>query len=176
MQPGDKVFWIRHDRDTGSHTRTRVPAVYIGLKSKKERDSATVFTLVDGAVEKKTIKLTNILPRDMEKEIDEAITGLAFYNGPRVTDPQMSALAWLKNNGGLEVPNMDLNGRSKEWPRHKTLEGLQERGLITVEQKETYWRAKVNPLGEAVLQEHHAGVPKRSGEREKMLSATNQAV
>jgi hypothetical protein len=157
MQAGDKVFWIRHNRDAGSHTRTRVPAVYIAPKSKTDRDTATVFVLIDGEVQKKNVKLTNMLPRDMEKEIDSAITGLAFYNGPRVTDPQMSALAWLKNNGGLEVPNMDLNGRSKEWPRHTTLEGLQERGLIKVEQKDTYWRCEVNPLGEAVLQEHSNG-------------------
>jgi hypothetical protein len=154
VNAGDRVYWIRHDRDKGSHTRTKVPAVYIGLKSKTDRDSATVFALVDGEVQKKNIKLTNILPRDVEKEIDGAITGLAFYNGPRITDPQMSALGWLKSNDGLEVPNMDLNGRSPEWPSHRTLEGLQDRGLITVEQKETYWRAEVNSLGEAVLQEH----------------------
>jgi hypothetical protein len=157
MQAGDKIFWLRHDRDKGSHTRTRVPAVYIGHKSKTDRESATVFTLVDGEVQRKNIKLMNILPRDTEKEIDAAITGLAFYNGRTVTAPQMSALAWLKHNGGLEVPNMDLNGRSKEWPSHRTLEGLQERGLINVEQTGSYWRCEINPLGEAVLQEHCRG-------------------
>jgi hypothetical protein len=153
LNPGDRVFWLRHERDAGSHSRVRIPAVYIGLKSKTERDSGTVFALVDGKVEKKTVKLHNLLARDMEKEIDTAIEGLALYNGKPLTPPQYGALAWLRSNGGLEVPNMDLNGRSKEWPKHRTLEGLQERGLINVEQKGTYWRCEITPLGNALLQE-----------------------
>jgi hypothetical protein len=154
VNAGDRVFWIRHERDKGSHARVKVPAVYIGLKSKTERDSCTVFALVDGEVQKKNVKLTNLLPRDMDKEIDAAVTGRALYNGPRITDPQMSALAWLKSNGGLEVPNMNMDGRSPEWPTHRTLEGLQDRGLIDVKQDGTHWRCDVNPLGEDVLQEH----------------------
>lgn len=153
MKPGDRIYWLRHDSRSGSRAILRNPAIFIGLKERGS-DTANVFVMEDGAIKRRHAKTHNLLDRTEDKEIDVATEGLALYNGPVPTQPQMRALSWLKENGGLEVPNMNMDGRSKEWPTKQTLDGLLERGLITFEQKEFTWEVKVNPMGEAILNEH----------------------
>lgn len=154
MKPGDRVFWLRYNRELGSKTTTRVPAIFVGYRD-KNREGGTVFHLdIDGSVVKKSIKLDNILPRNIDKPIDEAAKHMALYNGPTITPIQLKALEWLGDNSGLMVTETEMNGgRPKDWPAHRTFEGLFERGLIDVVSSDDFWGAAINDLGRSILRE-----------------------
>jgi hypothetical protein len=65
----------------------------------------------------------------------------------------MAALRWLKSNGGLTVPNMNMHGRAREWPQTRTLRALVAKGLADFEQGETEWTVRPNSAGEAAMAE-----------------------
>jgi hypothetical protein len=155
MKPGDRVYWLRHNHDLGPRAVVRCPAIYIGLAG-KDREKGFVYTLEDGEVKRRPAALHNLLARTEDKEIDTAAAGMSYYTGPVLTETQLSALGWLKRNGGLQVPNMNMHGKAKEWPAKATLNGLLDRGLITFEQQETEWKVAVNDMGEALLRQHNA--------------------
>lgn len=153
MKPGDRIYWLRHIKDTGSRARLRVPAIFLGFVP-KERESCYVYIMEDGEVVRRKAKTYNMLPRTEDKEIDVAAVGRSHYCGPALTGPQLSALGWLRSNGGLEVLNMNMDGKAKEWPAKATINTLIDRGLVTFEQQELAWKVEVNQMGEAVLREH----------------------
>lgn len=157
MQAGDRVYWLRHDRDQGSRVRFKVPAVFIGPVNKEDRDSATIFALLDGKVQKKNVKLTNLLDRKDEKEIDAAVVGKAFYNGKPLTPPQQQALEWLGRNSGLIVPDIEVDRQPKDWPALRTFDGLEDRGLLHVLRSDNYYAAAINDLGRSLLAELTGG-------------------
>lgn len=71
---------------------------------------------------------------------------------PELPKAQLGALRWLIANGGLEVPNMDLNGRSPEWPTAATLRALEKRNLISFWPNRTTWRVDVLSSGRKVAE------------------------
>ena len=68
----------------------------------------------------------------------------------KLTKAQLAALRWLEANGGLCVPNMNLAGRSREWPERRTLNCLIRDGLIDFEQRTYEWCVKVNEKGRSL--------------------------
>ena len=82
--------------------------------------------------------MTNTLPKDIQP------------SDAKPTKAQLRALAWLADNGGLEVPNMNMHGRSKEWPNTKTLRCLVRDGLADFEQRPETWRVTVSDAGRAI--------------------------
>lgn len=60
----------------------------------------------------------------------------------KLTAAQESALRWLRANGGLTVPNMNMHGRAREWPQVRTLRALVAKGAATFEQGEYDWTVK----------------------------------
>lgn len=153
MKPGDKVFWLRHDRNYGQRAVVRIPAIYIGLAG-KERERGFVYILEEGVVKRRPAMLHNLLARTDAREIDDEAAGFSYYTGVPPTKIQLNALSWLKHNGGLEVPNMNMDGKAKEWPAKATLTGLVDRGLLDFEQSEFHWKVTINAMGEAVMREH----------------------
>jgi hypothetical protein len=149
VKAGDKIYWLRSDRSLGSKTRIRIPAIYLGFVG-KERESCFVYVMEGQEVKRRMAKLHNLLDRVDEKQIDEAAKNLALYSGPAITRSQLDALKWLDKNGGLEVGNMNMDGRSKEWPTKRTLGALVERGLIDFKQGEFTWKVEVNDMGKSV--------------------------
>lgn len=155
MKPGDRIYWLRHDRDAGSHKRVRIPAIFVGLRG-DSRDNGSVFALFDGKVSQRAVKLDNLLPRTEEKEIDKAAAGRALYSGEPLTTPQWYGLEWLQCNSGLMITGSEFNGRPSDWPTQRTFDGLERRGLIHVIREGDYWAATLNDLGRALLGEKRA--------------------
>jgi hypothetical protein len=65
----------------------------------------------------------------------------------KITPAQLRALRWLHNNGGLTVPNMNMHGRSKEWPDTRTLRALVNKDLCDFEQSEFDWTVRPSKAG-----------------------------
>lgn len=71
---------------------------------------------------------------------------------PELPRAQLAALRWLKANGGLEVPNMDLHGRAKEWPTIAQLRALDKRNLISFYRGRESWSVQLLSTGTRVLE------------------------
>jgi hypothetical protein len=68
----------------------------------------------------------------------------------KLSPTQRYAIRWLANNGGLEVPNMNLDGRSSDWPTVATLRALLKRDLVTFTQGRNHWRVDLSEAGKAL--------------------------
>lgn len=71
----------------------------------------------------------------------------------RFTGAQIRALRFLLHNGGLEVPNMNMAGRSRDWPDRRTLNALSSKGAINFTQLTYTWRVDITEAGRAALAE-----------------------
>jgi hypothetical protein len=74
----------------------------------------------------------------------------------KVTPAQASALRWLKANGGLSVPNMNMAGKSREWPNTRTLRVLVKKGLLAFTQGEFEWSVNLTSAGIEMLEQIQA--------------------
>lgn len=73
------------------------------------------------------------------------------HSHKKPTRAQKEALAFLDNNGGLEVPNMNMHGRSKEWPTRATLQAIIDRGWAKFEQLEFSWKVTTTDAGKTLI-------------------------
>lgn len=61
----------------------------------------------------------------------------------KLSPAQVRAVNFLRANHGLTVPNMNLHGRSKEWPTRATLNALLRKGVIDFEQDQYGWTVRL---------------------------------